>query len=75
LDAATRRAETLLASRSEGAARIKAAKAMSETDKREPRHTPACSRVARLGWFAALYLASLAAFAALVYGFRAIVPR
>jgi hypothetical protein len=47
---------------------------MSETDKRNPRHTPAPSRVARLGWFAALYLASLAVFAALVYGFRAIVP-
>jgi hypothetical protein len=48
---------------------------MSETDKCNPRHTPAPSRVARLGWFAVLYLASLAVFAALVYGFRAIVPR
>ena len=33
------------------------------------------SRLKRLVWFAALYLASLAAFAALVYGLRAIVPR
>jgi hypothetical protein len=28
----------------------------------------------RLVWFAALYVASLAAFTALVYAFRAIVP-
>jgi hypothetical protein len=51
------------------------AKAMCETDKRDPGHTPARSRIARLGWFAALYVASLAVFAALVYSLRAIVPR
>jgi hypothetical protein len=28
----------------------------------------------RLAWFVALYLASLAAFTAVVYAFRAIVP-
>jgi hypothetical protein len=28
----------------------------------------------RLAWFAALYIASLVAFTALVYAFRAIVP-
>ena len=33
------------------------------------------SRLKRLVWFAALYLASLAVFAALVYVLRAIVPR
>jgi hypothetical protein len=32
-------------------------------------------RIRRLAWFAALYLASLAAFTALVYGLRAIIPR
>lgn len=29
----------------------------------------------RLLWFVALYVASLAAFAALVYGLRGIIPR
>ena len=29
----------------------------------------------RLAWFVALYVASLAAFAAIVYGLRALVPR
>jgi hypothetical protein len=29
----------------------------------------------RLKWFVALYLVSLAAFAAVVYGLRALVPR
>ena len=29
----------------------------------------------RLAWFIALYLVSLAAFAAIVYGLRALVPR
>jgi hypothetical protein len=31
-------------------------------------------RAARLAWFAGLYLASLASFAALVYGLRKLVP-
>ena len=30
---------------------------------------------ARLGWFVLLYCASAAAFAAAVYGFRALIPR
>lgn len=38
-------------------------------------HRPPERRVKRLLWFAALYLASLAAFAALVYGLRFIIPR
>ena len=38
-----------------------------------PEHGP---RVwSRLAWFAALYIVSLGAFAALVYGLRALVPR
>jgi len=29
----------------------------------------------RVGWFAALYVVSITAFAAVVYGLRALVPR
>ena len=31
--------------------------------------------LSRLAWFVALYVGSLAAFAAVVYGLRALVPR
>jgi hypothetical protein len=31
--------------------------------------------VSRLAWFVALYVGGLAAFAAVVYGLRALVPR
>jgi hypothetical protein len=33
------------------------------------------SRLPRLAWFVLLWLGSVSAFAALVYGLRAIVPR
>jgi hypothetical protein len=33
------------------------------------------SRLSRLGWFILLYIASAAAFAAFVYGLRALIPR
>ncbi len=38
-------------------------------------HHPSEGRLRRLLWFVALYGVSLAAFAALVYGLRAIIPR
>jgi hypothetical protein len=36
---------------------------------------PSPSRWRRIGWFAVLYLGSLVAFTAVVYGLRALVPR
>jgi hypothetical protein len=36
---------------------------------------PDLRRWSRLAWFVGLYLVSLAAFAAVVYGLRALVPR
>jgi hypothetical protein len=36
---------------------------------------PSSRRARRWVWFAGLYIASLAAFAAFVYGFRAMIPR
>ena len=33
------------------------------------------ARWRRLGWFVALYAGSLIAFAVLVYGFKALIPR
>jgi hypothetical protein len=39
-----------------------------------PRRTRPPGRLARLGWFIFLYAASAAAFAAVVYGLRSIIP-
>jgi hypothetical protein len=47
---------------------------MAENGWTRRRETPQRSRVARVAWFAAMYVASLALFAALVYGLRAMVP-
>lgn len=38
-------------------------------------HPPREGRTRRLLWFVFIYAASLAAFAALVYGLRSIIPR
>ena len=38
-------------------------------------HRPSEGRLKRLLWFVLIYGASLAAFAALVYGLRALIPR
>lgn len=38
-------------------------------------HTPQEGRTRRLLWFVAIYLASLVAFAAVVYGLRWLIPR
>ena len=38
-------------------------------------HPPSEGRVKRLLWFVLLYGASLAAFTAIVYGLRGIIPR
>lgn len=36
---------------------------------------PSGGRLKRLAWFGLIYLASLAAFAAVVYGLRGLIPR
>jgi hypothetical protein len=38
-------------------------------------HRPPGQRLKRLLWFVLIYAASLAAFAALVYGLRGLIPR
>lgn len=38
-------------------------------------HRPPGGRLKRLMWFVLIYLASLAAFTALVYGLKLVIPR